>query len=86
MKQSSDDKIKNVFSSEFPDTLFDVFSENGQVNEHTTLYTVFFEPTDWDNKVNQDEVLEFAKSVFDEVFFATEDEHVESFFGVITGD
>ena len=50
------------------------------------IYTVFFEPTDWDNKVNQDEVLDFAKTVFDEVFFAKEDAMVESFFGVIIGD
>lgn len=86
MTENNDDKIKNVFTSEFQNLIFDVYSENGQINENNVMYTVFVDKSVIE-KFSQEEhtsIMQFAKSnVFDEIFLSEKDDYTLIFFGLI---
>ena len=66
----ADDKIRDILTAEFPELIFEVFSENGQINQNFTIYTIF---ADGEIEDNAEAVIEFAKTVFDEVFVKKDD-------------
>lgn len=66
---SMNEKIQNVFVSEFPEVQFDVFSENGLLNERSVIFTVF---ADGQLITKKYDILNFAKTVFDEVWLNSE--------------
>lgn len=66
-------KIQQCFVNEFETLMFEVNSENGQLNENNVLYTVYVEGNlDFEGEA----VIEFAKTVFDEVWVSNENEDV----------
>jgi hypothetical protein len=77
------DKIQNVLMGEFPEVVFEVFDENGLLNEHSTMYTVC---ADGDMDKFGDTIIELAKTIFDEVFLQPgNDGPLEKvFYGLIT--
>jgi len=83
---ANDEKIKNVFASEFQNLIFDVYSENGVINENNVLYTVFVDKSIIE-KFSPEEfnaIMEFAKNnVFDEIFLSEKDDYTLIFFGLI---
>jgi hypothetical protein len=83
MTTAIDEKIQNVFIAEFPEIFFEVFSENGQINEKSRMFTVFVESELVEKE--RPVIEEFAKTVFDEVFLQPgNDTHMDMcFFGLL---
>jgi putative NADPH-quinone reductase len=65
MCNNADDVIQNRFAAEFTNVVFDVCSDNGQINQKSLMLTVF---VDGDIEKYHDEIITFAKEVFDEIF------------------
>jgi hypothetical protein len=88
MMTNTDDKIKNVFAAEFENAIFDVYSENGQVNQNIVLYTVFADKSEYNvekfSEEEQEAIIQFAKLyVFDEIFQSEKDDYSLVFYGLI---
>lgn len=82
----ADEKIKNVFIAEFPNLLFDVYSENGYINQNATLFTIFVDKSVVEkfSKEEQKSILDFAsEDVFDEIFISEDEDYSLIFFGLI---
>lgn len=81
---SMNEKLKNIFSAEFPELLFDVFSENGLINETSVIFTVF---ADGELALVKGPIIDFAKTVFNEVWMNSpiEDDLELVFLGLMTG-
>jgi hypothetical protein len=88
MMTNTDDKIKNAFAVEFENAVFDVYSENGQVNQNIVLYTVFADKSEYNvekfSEEEQEAIIQFAKlHVFDEIFQSEKDDYSLVFYGLI---
>jgi|688.fasta_scaffold1723506_2 hypothetical protein len=88
MMTNTDDKIKNAFAVEFENAVFDVYSENGQVNQNIVLYTVFVDKSEYNvekfSEEEQEAIIQFAKlHVFDEIFQSEKDDYSLVFYGLI---
>ena len=86
MTCSADEKIKNIFSAEHQNLVFEIYSENGQINEHTRIFSVFVDSPDGTMGTQRNSVIDSAKTIFDEVFLQShQDGSYEMFFyGLIT--
>ena len=84
-KSNVDEKICNILSAEHQNLLFEVFSENGLINEHSIIFSVFVDSPDGTMDDQRESVIESAKTVFDEIFLQPQqDGQYEMFFyGVI---
>ena len=81
------EKLQNVFAAGFPEVGFEVFSENGEINENAVMFTVFAWFENGAALSNIQGILDFAKTVFDEVWLAKDstDKFEVVFFGLLTG-
>ena len=82
---NADDRIHNILSADHQDLVFEIFSDNGQVNENTRIFSVFVDSPDGTMDDQRESVIESAKTVFDEIFLQPQqDGQYEMFFyGVI---
>ena len=85
-KSNVDEKICNILSAEHQNLLFEVFSENGIINEHSIIFSVFVDSPDGTMSTQRNSVIDSAKTIFDEVFLQShQDGSYEMFFyGLIT--